>query len=325
MASIIKTPKGYRAFVFNAGKRISAQFASKREASNWAARRETELRDEAAKSPDQKYTLNDAMNKYAEEVSPQHRGRRWEVVRIEQMINDKKLPTSKLLAALDPDDFGQWRNHRLTVVGRGTVIRELGLLSAILEQARREWRWIDKNPLRDVKKPAAPEHRSVLITRPQIKAMLREMGYRKGECKTVAQAVAVSFLIALRTGMRAGEICNLKWEHVHDDYCVLLVTKTTARNVPLSPKAKRLIVSMRGFDPVYVTGLGSESMSSMFRKYRERAGISGFTFHDSRHSAATWLARKIDVLSLCKMFGWTDPKKALIYFNPTASDIAKRL
>jgi integrase len=55
--------------------------------------------------------------------------------------------------------------------------------------------------------------------------------------------------------------------------------------------------------------------------------LSGFTFHDSRHTAATWMVNsgKVDVLSLCKIFGWTNTTMALTYFNPKAVDIAKQL
>ena len=63
----------------------------------------------------------------------------------------------------------------------------------------------------------------------------------------------------------------------------------------------------------------------MFRKYRIRAGLSGFVLHDSRHTAATWIAQKLHVLDLCKMFGWSNPKRAMVYYNPAAGDIAKRL
>jgi integrase len=61
------------------------------------------------------------------------------------------------------------------------------------------------------------------------------------------------------------------------------------------------------------------------RKAKGKAGIEGVTFHDSRHTAATWLAPRMDVLDLCKMFGWSNPKQAMTYYNPTASQIAARI
>ena len=41
--------------------------------------------------------------------------------------------------------------------------------------------------------------------------------------------------------------------------------------------------------------------------------------------AATWLAPRMDIMDLCKMFGWTDPRQAMTYYNPTASQIAARI
>ena len=60
---------------------------------------------------------------------------------------------------------------------------------------------------------------------------------------------------------------------------------------------------------------------------KARAGLSGFTFHDTRHTAATWIGRsvKLQLLELCKMFGWTSTTRALVYYNPKAVDIAQRI
>lgn len=325
MPSITKHSKGYRVQVYVRGKRDSKTFRTQREASAWGYARETELRSIQASSPGEIHTLADAMRKYSREVSPSKRGHRWEELRLAAMIRLADLPVNSKLAALTPDHIGQWRNLRLTQVGPGTVLREIGLLSAVLETARREWRWITVNPIADVRKPRMPDHREVLITRPQIKAMLRTMGYSPARpIRTVAQACSVAFLIALRTGMRAGELCGAKWSDVFDGYCKVN-GKTGKRDVPLTAKAQRLIEAMRGYDPVFVVGVTSQSLDAMFRKYRKRAGLSGFTWHDSRHTAATWIAQKLHVLDLCKMFGWSNPARAMVYYNPKAADISKRL
>ena len=157
--------------------------------------------------------------------------------------------------------------------------------------------------------------------------MLAAMKYSPRQpIRTLTGAVAVCFLLALRTGMRAGELCGLTWDRVHENYCSLPVTKTTPRDVPLARKAMRLIEKMRGFDDVMVLGgLKTASLDALFRKYRAQAGLDGFRFHDTRHTAATRLAPKVDVLTLCKIFGWSNPKMAMVYYNPTAADIAKRL
>ena len=99
----------------------------------------------------------------------------------------------------------------------------------------------------------------------------------------------------------------------------------SARDVPLSPVARRLIAQMRGWDDVSVFGLQSQTLDALFRRARDRAGLAGFTFHDARRTAATRISKRVDVLMLCRIFGWKNPKMSMVYYAPTASQIAGRL
>jgi integrase len=330
MASITKTATGYRAQVYVQGVRESASFRTKREADAWAARRETEIRAEGAKSPGERTTLGDVLKSYARDVSPTKRGRRWEQLRLDLFARDAVLPITHPITQLDATHLTAWRDARSRVVSAGTIIRELGLLSAVLEYARRELRLIEHNPARDVRKPRAPDHREVTISWREIRAMCRALGYRsRGRIVEVRQSVAVCFLVALRTGMRAGELTGLTWDRVYTGYCRTPHktgrTAESLRDVPLSRRAGVLIERMRGFDERLVFGVGAPTLDAMFRKYRARAGLSGFTWHDARHTAATLLAPRVDVLTLCRIFGWSSTTQALTYFNPKAADIAGRL
>lgn len=327
MASIQKSPDGtYRVFVCVKGQRDSATKRTHREAKAWGANREAELLEIAQSSPGDLVTLGEMLARYSQEVSTTKRGARWEQLRLALFAREPHLPIAARISTITPEQIAAWRDVRTKRVAASTVIRELGLLSSAFEHARREWRLVQSNPVKDVRKPRAPDHREVVISRAQIRTMLRAMGHRStGRITEVRQSVAVAFLLALRTGMRAGEICGLTWERVKSDHCELPVTKTVPRDVPLVPQALRLIERMRGWDDASVFGLTPATLDAMFRKYRNRAGLDGFTFHDSRHTAATRLATQVDVLTLCKIFGWKNTGQALTYFNPTASDIAKRL
>jgi integrase len=159
---------------------------------------------------------------------------------------------------------------------------------------------------------------------------LRTLGYSPlaSSVSTNNQAVALAFLLALRTGMRAGEICNLTWSDVAPFYVRLWQTKNgTNRDVPLTYRARRLINKAVGIDARSVLKLKTGSLGTMFRRAQEKAGLRGenLTFHDSRHTAATWLSKDLPMLDLCKMFGWRDPSNALIYFNPNPEHMAKHL
>lgn len=326
MASIRATARGWRAEVFVRGVRDSASFRTRREAQAWGAAREAELRAAEALPAGERHTLRDALLRYRAEVTPTHRGKRWEELRIEAMLASPHLPLDKPVGQVQPADFGPWREARLAAVKPGSVLREFGILSAVFESARREWRWVAANPVADVRKPPQPAHRERVITRTEMRGVLRALGHdpRRGP-RSITQAVAVAFLLALRTGMRAGELCGLAWVDVHPSFVRLHVTKTLPRDVPLSTKAARLLERMRGFDAVRVFGMDKRTLDALFRRARVNAGLAGFTFHDSRHTAATWLAQRLHVMDLCKMFGWRDTKRALTYYNPSATDIARRL
>ena len=144
--------------------------------------------------------------------------------------------------------------------------------------------------------------------------------------RSVSQAVAAAFLMALSTGMRAGELCGLRWVDVKGDFVHLPMTKNGAsRDVPLSAVGQKLLEQMKGWDKDLVFGIKSQTLDALFRKARGKAKLDGFTFHDSRHTAATRLAQRLHVLDLCKVFGWKNPAMAAVYYNESASSIAKRL
>lgn len=311
-----------------AGVRDSGTFDTKREAEAWQAQRSHEIRSMKTGKAGHVRTLREALRRYAEEVSPGKRGERWEIIRLAayEKPEHAKLPTKMLIGEITPVDIATWRDARLKVVSRATVLRDLTLISAVFESARRDWGWVDVNPCRDVTKPAEPDHREVVIHGPQVRRMLRQLGWTGQPARTMAQAVAGAFLLAIFSGMRAGEICALRWDDIKADHCRLHTSKTgKGRDVPLTPGARRVIELMRGFDSETVFGLKAQTLDALFRRAREKAGLSGFTFHDSRHTAATRLAQHLHVLDLCKMFGWSSTTRALTYYNPKASEIAKRL
>ena len=336
MATPKKTPEGtWRVQMQVNGERVGGTFATKRAADDWIARTKVEKTAASQGKTGTLKTMGQCMERYAKEVSPDKRGGDKEVIRINALLRHDKFPVKIKMSELTPDHFTAWRDARLKVVSRGSVLRDMNLVSSVLTTARREWRWINANPLSDVRRPQEPDHREIVITRRQIVTMLRALNYGVWPVRSVQQAVGMAFAMALCTGMRAGEICALKWGDVYEDHVVLHITKNgKRREVPLSSRAKMILERMRGFDEEKVFGLTSQTLDAMFRKYRARAGLSGFTFHDSRHTAATMIAGRMRsgsipaqqaVMDLCKMFGWSKMDQALVYYNPKASDIAARL
>ena len=182
---------------------------------------------------------------------------------------------------------------------------------------------------RDVRKPQSPRARDRLVQDHEREAMIRALGYMDGiTIEYHQQQVAVGWLLALETAMRAGEIFALEWKRVNlpKRYVRLAETKNGDwRDVPLSARAAELLKAMQGIDPVTVFTVKSQVASVMFRKARIRAKIEDLTFHDSRHDAITRLAQKLNVLQLARMVGHRDIRSLQVYYNETAESMARLL
>ena len=320
MASFRKHKSGWRAFVARSGVRKSKVFATKREAQDWAAREEYKIlhADKVAEA----MPLGDLFDRYAREVSPSKRGARWEQIRLERLGRDR-LATVRL-GDLSEAHIADWRDRRLREVAPGSVRRELVLISAVLNLAWREWRVIDRNPARRVKRPTEPPPRDRLPTTDE----MERMAYVAGDDLSQAQARAYhAFRFACATAMRAGEIVGLTWDRIDLTARVahLPLTKNgSARDVPMTREAVALLEALPRSDPVF--GLSSQQLDALCRKVRDRAGVEGLRFHDSRAYAATMLARKVDVLTLAKITGHKDIRLlSSTYYRESAADIARRL
>jgi integrase len=323
MASFIRRGDKWRVQVKKNGERYTSTWDTKAEAKAWAVAKEAELNTDDRGTGGSKL-LRELFERYAREVSPRHKGARWEQIRLEKLARD--IGQHKLKDVVETDVLSVWKTQRLTQVKPGSVIREMTLLNQVFETALHEWRVIGRNPMVGVRKPSAPRARTRLIASDELAAMYSALGYTEHN-PIVAKMpqVGLALAIALQTAMRASEVLSLTRQE--GKVAVLHDTKNgDVRRVPLSPEARRLVqrIPEGGFT------LSSGELSSLFRKARLKCGFpsgeqGGFTFHDSRANALTMLSKKLDVLELAKMVGHRDPRSLMIYYRESAEDIADRL
>jgi integrase len=321
MASLSKLSSGkWRAQIERKGKRASQSFETKQAAKDWAAREEYLILhpvDVASTT-----LLGDAFARYAREVSPLRKGERWEVIRLERLARDEVAKIS--MADLVPADFAKWRDRRLNEVMPASVAREMNLMGSVLSVARKEWGLLKTNPLADVRKPKKAAPRDRIATEQELEALALMAGV---DLSKATARVFHAFLFACETAMRAGEIIGLSWEFVDLERRVahLPVTKNGhPRDVPLSKEAVRLLRDLPRTEPVF--NLDSAQTDALWRKLRDRAGVLGLRFHDSRRTATTRLAKKLDVLELAKMTGHRDLAILLnTYYKQDAATVARKL
>lgn len=337
MATIRKRSKGWQVQI---KKKINGQiiresktFSTKAEAQVWVVMREAELMDSDRKGLiiGNKHTLYDALIKFKNEVTPTRKNAecvRREKLFIDKFINDVSF-IGDLITNIKPRHFSEWRDWRLKSVKGSTVNRELGVISAVFAKAIKEWGWCSINPISSIERPKNPKHRERLATQEEIELLLKELDYIDGEPpKTNKQEVAYLFLISLETAARVGELLALTPDRVFLDkkFIRFLDTKNRDdRDVPLSTKAVKLFKAVleNGYNPVFK--INPRTRYTVWRTAKNNTGIKGLTYHDSRHSATTKLAKQLHVLELAKTTGHKNLKQLLTYYNETAENIASKL
>lgn len=335
MASITKFKTGWRAQVAIQGVRESRVFSTKSEANAWSAQRETEIRTEKTTGVQRGRTVDEAFRRYLKEVSVHKRGHRWEAIRLAAIgrmkVDGIELKDMKL-AEVTSDILGRWRDARLTVdkVKGATINRDLTLLSHVFSTAAKEWKWIAASPTTDVRRPADSAPRDRLYSDDEIERVCLALDFDQGAeepAETAGQRIAVAFLFAIETAMRAGEICSLKPQDVSGRVATLQRTKNgMKRQVPLSTRAVQLLERLPLPDEDgTIFNLTAASLDTLFRKAKKRAMVEDATFHDTRHLAITRLAKKLNVLDLARMVGHRDLRQLQVYYNETAESMAARL
>lgn len=336
MASIKKFGTGWRAQVAMAAVRQSKNFSTKAEAVAWGAKRESEIRSGATQPLAARKTVDEAFERYLKEVSVHKRGHRMERHRLAaiagHVVSGKRLG-GMLLADITSDVIGQWRDLRLrgTVSARfedkvkgASVIRELNLLSHVFTSARREWGWMVKSPTTDVRRPKGSEPRDRRISADEIERICVALGFNEAPVNSKSGAVAVAFLFAIETAMRAGEICGLQRSDIKGSVGHLARTKNgTKRDVPLSGRALELLSLLPPGSALF--DVSSASLDALFRKAKARCQIVDLKFHDTRHEAITRLARKLNVLEQARVVGHRNLNELQTYYNETAEELSKKL
>jgi integrase len=327
MASVGKHSRGYRAQVYVGGRRASKVFRTLREANAWAAQMEEQL----AAAPADRHTLRDLIDDYVDKVMSKKRGNVHEERQAKAFLRDFAWLADKRLADLDTPDFVRWRDERLQSVSDATVLRNLNWLRHAFRIAREEWRWMTGNPLQGLRIPRNPAPRTRRVSPGEVRALCRILDYRPGNApQTKGQEVALAFMVALRSGMRAGEILSLGRGNLDLRRRVASVAHKTQhltgkpRDVPLTHHAVRLLRPVADRDACFT--ISSAVLDTLFRKARDRLLIEDLHFHDSRAEALTRLARKVDVMTLAKISGHKDVRILVgTYYRETAEQIAARL
>ena len=281
---------------------VTATFAKKTEAKQWGQKTEVAMREKCffEKERPKEHTVSDLIDRYLEEILPnQARDTNNNAFKLGWW---KKQIGYSLLADLTPTLISRKRDLLLkTKTYKGTnclpstVNRYLAALSHLLTIAVKDWGWLDESPMKRVRKLKEPRSIVRFLNDTEREQFLKA-------CKESSNRyIYIIVVLALSTGMRRGEIMNLRWEKVDLDRGVIFIEETKngdRRSVPLKGKALSLIQEFKAnekqdFGLLFPSSSSKEKPFSLRRlwiRLLKTSGIKNFRFHDLRHSAASYLA-----------------------------------
>jgi len=270
-----------------------ASFRRLTDAKKWAQQTEAAIREGRyfKTTEARKHTLAEVIDRYKDSVLPAKRDHKKQSAQLDWWRNELGAYT---LADVSPSLLGEARDTLAKGRSPATVVRYLAVLSHVFTIAVNEWEWLENNPMRKVRKPKEPRGRVRTLDVEEKEALLKA-------CKESTNSYLHSIVVlALATGMRQGEIMNLRWQDVDlaKGRITLHETKNDERRtVPLTSYALELLKEhskLRRLDTDLLFPGKNPKKPVFIRapwvKAVNEAGLSNFRFHDLRHCAASYLA-----------------------------------
>lgn len=259
------------------------------------------------------------------------------------------------LSALDAKLIRAWANAMRDEYAHSSATQALAILTRALDAAVDDKK-LESNPARAVKPPRQKADETVIdegdtpgksLSPDQEAALLAEVKRtdrhhtRSREARSIGNYVL--YVIALRLGLRRGELLGLRWRDIdfntlvlhvrqqvnHEGQIITPKSKKARRDLPLTYdlaamlREHKLKLGALGATYVFPDEHGDHrkprALDKHFERATERAGIQGFTLHDLRHTAITrWREAGVDLEVAAALAGHATVKiTAEIYSDST--------
>jgi len=239
--------------------------------------------------------------------------KRPQVFRRDKIIanNLLKVFSGKKIKHISVHDLEKYKLQRKNEVSASTVNRELTCMNHMQNKAV-EWGLLDFNRLRIVRRFKEPPGRLRYLTDSEIGKLL----------KSCANHIKSIVMVALNTGMRKGEILNLRWSNIDMKNRIIMIRKTKNNEMRMIPINNTLYYELKTIgaqsNGQYVftnqNGKPYGDVKTGFNAALRRAGIKDFRFHDLRHTFASRLVMAgVDIRTVQELMGHKDIKMTMRY------------
>ncbi|NIO48011.1 MAG: tyrosine-type recombinase/integrase [Candidatus Aminicenantes bacterium] len=297
------------------GRRIRKKIGSKRDAENaLAAIKADILRGEYRFKKDRKVRFEDFAKEYLEYAKINKRSWTRDESSLKRLLS---FFGDMLLSKISARHIEEYKKMRLEKVKTGTINRELACLKHMFTIAEKLGRFDDKNPVKQVEFFQERQYVMKILDREEINRLI----------DAAADHLKPILIIALNTGMRRGEIFNLRWSDIDfiDHYIHIKKTKSNVmRNVPMNSVVATTLKNIEKKSEFIFPSLWSKKhkhINDVFNSFKtacSNAGIKDLRFHDLRHTAATLMVTGgVDLATVSQILGHSTIQMTMKYAHPT--------
>lgn len=223
----------------------------------------------------------------------------------------KKYFGGRYLSEITPLLVDKFKMERAKKVSPATVNRNLACLKCMFNKAI-QWGKATDNPVRQIKLFKEDNKRTRYLEKEEIVRLL-------AKCRGNLKAIVT---VAINTGMRKGEILNLKWHDCDFRHNIIYLYNTKngeKREVPMNEQVKITLIRVRKHPQssyIFCNKKGEpyKDIKKSFFTALEKSAILNFHFHDLRHTFASHLVMSgVDLNTIRELMGHKSLEMTLRY------------
>ena len=219
--------------------------------------------------------------------------------------------SGKYLHEITAIEIERFKNDEIKINSPATVNRKLARLKALFNKAIQWKKFEGENPVRGIKFLKEDNHKLRFLEVEEIKRLI-------DSCDGILKPLVIT---AVNTGMRRGELFNLKWHDIDFNQSLIHLLETKSgkeRVIPMNEVVKNTLVATRKSpESPYIFCRDGHSIKDIRRSFRsalKKAKIENFRFHDLRHTFASQLVMSgVNLNTVRELLGHSDLKTTLIY------------
>ncbi|OGS33039.1 MAG: hypothetical protein A2218_07860 [Elusimicrobia bacterium RIFOXYA2_FULL_53_38] len=260
-------------------------------------------------------TFQKIADKYVELHGQYLKSRTWQwmLPKINAAFGKRKVTDIK------PGEIQQFYNEITDRTSTANATRHLVVISAIFNKALAWGDFYGRNPCIGVRKGPQAANRMRYLTLGEIRILL----------KSAPPRLYPVLVCALLTGMRRGEILNLRWEHIDLERGIIYILQSKSgrpREIPMASQLRDELLTLGPMESGVIFPLPVITLCRLFKKTINEASISGFRFHDTRHTFAShYIMRTHDLPALQGILGHSTPAMTMRYAHLSSGHLAANM